>query len=156
MKKIKETKQVYVAKNQEIEMFETIDGKKFKSEKEATDHEEIILKRKILEEKYKIRSIDTDDYGINYHDSLNTSKLLYIEELNDETKNDLMSLYPYLKYEGSMINKIKIGWNFFIETEYDPNTISRWGGYDLYIYNLEDIIKERQEQLNKLNKISNE
>jgi hypothetical protein len=153
MKTIKETKQIYVAQNQEIEMFETIDGKKFKSEKEAIEHEEIIIKRKILEDKYKMKKIEVEDYGLYYSDSLNSSKLLFIEELNDETKKDLIYLYPYLGYEKSKFNDIKSGWNFFLETEYDSNSLSRWGGYDLYIYNLKNIIKEKENQLMKLNEI---
>jgi hypothetical protein len=156
MKTIKEKRQICVPKEEEIELFETIDGKKFKSEKEATEYEEIIIKKRTLEEKYKIKNIIIDDYGVDYNDNLTSSKLCYIENLNDETINDLICIYPYLGYEGLMIlmiKKIKIGWNFFIETEYDSNFISRWGGYNLNIYSLEDVIKEKKEQLKKLNEI---
>ena len=153
MKTITETKQVYVPKDEEIKMYETIDGKKFTSEKEATEHEENYLKRKMIEDKYKMRKIDVEEYVLYYSDSLTSSKLYYIKELNDETKNDLILLYPYLKYEGCMINKIKSGWNFFIESEYDSNSLGRWCGYNLYIYNLEDVRKEKEEQLKKINEI---
>ena len=153
MEKIKEKRQVYVAKEEEIEMFQTSDGRKFSNEKEATDHEEVLNKRKELEDKYKMRKIEVDDYGIEYSDSLNSSKLLFIEELNDETKKDLIQLYPYLGYDRRKFDKMKTGWNFFLETEYDSNAISKWGGYSLYIYNLENLKKEKEEQLKKLNEI---
>lgn len=153
MKTIKETKNYYVPKFEEVEMFETIDGKKFSNEKEAIEHEEKLNKRKILEDKYKMKSIDTDEYGLEYSDSLLSSKLLYIEELNDETKNDLIQLYPYLKYDRRRIDNVKIGWNFFIESEYDSNSLGSWGGYNLYIYNLENVIKNKENELKKLNEI---
>lgn len=153
MKTITETKQVYVPKNEEIKLYETIDGKKFSSEKEAIEYEENYLKRKSIEDRYKMRKIDTDDYGIYYSDNLLSSKLYYLEDLNDDTKNDLIWLYPYLNYQRQIINEIKRGWNFFIETEYDSNGLGRWSGYELYIYNLEDVKKEKEEQLKKLNEI---
>ncbi len=153
MKTIKETKQVYVAKHQEVEVFETIDGRKFNDKKEALKHEEAVIKRRDTESKYKTLKIDAYDYGIDYHDSLTSSKMLYIDKLDDETKQDLISLYPYLEYSRSRINDVKLGWNIFIETEYDSNVISRWGGYEIYIYGLNDIIKEKEEQLKKLKEI---
>ena len=153
MKTTKETKQVYVPKNEEVEVFETIDGRKFSNKKEAIKHEEAVLKRRAAESKYKTIDINVYDYGIDYHDSLTSSKMLYIDKLDDETKQDLISLYPYLGYNKSKINDVKLGWNIFIETEYDSNVISRWGGYDLYIYGLENIIKEKEEQLKKLKEL---
>ena len=153
MKTIKETKEVYVPRKEQIEMFETIDGKKFRDKNEAEKHEESVIKRKELEDKYKMKKIDVEEYGLYYSDSLNSSKLLFIEELNDETKKDLIQLYPYMGYSRSKIDEVKVGWNFFLETEYDSNAISRWGGYSLYIHNLEDIKKEIEEQLKKLKEI---
>ena len=153
MKTIKETKEVYVPKKESIEMFETIDGKKFRDKGEAEKHEEAVIKRRELESKFKTKSIDVYEYGIECHDSITSSKLFYIDNLNDETKKDLVTLYPYLTYSRSKIDSVKIGWNFFIETEYDSNSIGRWGGYELYIYGLEDIIKEKEEQLKKLKEI---
>lgn len=153
MKTIKETKQVYVPKDEEIVMFETIDGKKFRDEKEAIKHEEILSKRKILEDKFKMRKIQVEDYGLDYSDSLTASNLLFVENLNDETKKDLTQLYPYLGYSRSKIDEVKLGWNFFVESEYDSNSLGKWGGYNLYIYNLEDVRKEKEEQLKKLKEL---
>jgi hypothetical protein len=45
------------------------------------------------------------------------------------------------------MNDIKLGWNFFIETEYDSCSLGRWSGYDLHIYGLNDTIREKEEQL---------
>ena len=112
-----------------------------------------VLKKRELESKFKTKNADAYDYGIECHDSVSSSKLLYIEELNDDVKKDLTTLYPYLGYSRSKIDSVKVGWNFFIETEYDSNVISRWGGYELYIYGLEDIIKEKEEQLKKLKEL---
>ncbi len=153
MEKIIEKRQICVPKEEEVEMYQTTDGRKFIDEKEAIKHEEFLSKRKILEDKYKVKTIDTDDYGLYYSDSLLSSKLLYVEELNDETKKDLIELYPYLGYDRRRIDNIKVGWNFFIDSEYDSNSLGRWGGYNLYIYNLENVIKEKENQLKKLNEI---
>jgi hypothetical protein len=153
MEKIKVTKEKYVPKFEEIEMFETIDGKKFINENEAMKHEEKILKRKEIENKYKVQKIDMYEFGIDEHDSCISSILLYVDKLDDETKTDLITLYPYLNYSKSKINDVKLGWNFFIETEYDSCSLGKWGGYDLYIYKLENVIKEKEEQLKKLREI---
>jgi len=150
MKTIKETKQVYVPKHEDIVMFETIDGKKFSDEKEAIKHEENLMKRKELEDKFKTKNIIAEEYGIDYPEYQTSSKLLYIEELNDDVKKDLTILYPYLAYSRTRIDNVKVGWNFFIETEYDSNSLGKWSGYELYIYQLENIIKEKEEQLKKL------
>jgi hypothetical protein len=153
MKTIKETKEYYVPKHEEIVMFETIDGRKFHKEEEAKKHEEAVLRRREVESKYKTRKISVDDYGIDYHDSLQSSELLYVENLDEETKKDLIFLYPYLGYSKFKIDDIKLGWNFFIETEYDSCSLGRFAGYDLHIYGLDNIIKEKEEQLKKLKEI---
>jgi hypothetical protein len=154
MKTIKETKEVYVPKHEEIVMFETIDGRKFRDEKEAIKHEEILMKRKELEDKFKTKKIIAEEYGVDYPEYQTSSKLLYIQELNDDVKKDLYTLYPYMKYSRTKIDSVKIGWNFFIETEYDSNALGKWSGYELYIYRLEDIIKEKEEQLKKLKELA--
>jgi hypothetical protein len=153
MKTIKETKQVYVPKHEDVVMFETIDGKKFSDEKEAIKHEERLIKREELESKFKVKSIIAEEYGIEYPEYQTSSKLFYISELNDDVKKDLAILYPYLDYSRTRIDNVKIGWNFFIETEYDTNGMGKWSGYELYIYQLENIIKEKEKQLEKLKEL---
>jgi hypothetical protein len=154
MKPIKETKEVYVPKYEEIVMFETIDGKKFRDEKEAINHEEFFKKGKEFEDKYKIKNIDAYDYGVDQDDMI-SCKLLYIDNLTDDVKKDLTILYPYIGYSKSKIDNVKIGWNFFIETQYDSDSMGKWSGYELYIYGLKDIIKEKEEQLKKIKDILN-
>ena len=153
MKTVKESKEYYVPKFEEIEMFETIDGRKFHKKEEAIKHEEAVLRRREVESKYKSKDINVYDYGIDYNDSLSTSSLLYVEKLDEETIKDLTFLYPYLEYSKSKMNDIKPGWNFFIETEYDSCSLGRWSGYDLHIYGLNDTIREKEEQLKKLKEI---
>lgn len=153
MKTIKEIKEVYVPKKESIEMFETIDGKKFRDKNEAIKHEEAVIKRGELESKFKTKSLIASDYGVDYPEYQSSSKLLYIDELNDDVKKDLTTLYPYMAYSRTKMDSVKIGWNFFIETEYDSNGLGKWSGYELYIYGLDDIIKEKEEQLKKLNEI---
>lgn len=152
MKKITEKRQYSVVKEKEVDVYQTSDGRKFDDEVKALEHENFITQRKKLEDKYKMRKINTEDYGIDYSDSLISSKLIYIEELNEETKKDLAELYPYLSYYNKY-SRIISGWNFFIETEYDSNCLGKWSGYDLYIYNLDEVIKEKEEQLKKLKEI---
>jgi len=155
MKAIKEKKYIYVQKEVEVDMWQTDDGKKFSIEKEALEHDEHLKRRKYFIEKYKIKDVSEDDYGLHYSD-IQTCKLLCFENvIDEETKNDLMELYPYFKYQTKLLNKVSIGWNIFTETEYDSNSCSRWGGYDLYIDNVNDIIQEKVKELERLKDYEN-
>lgn len=153
MKTVEVEQKYQVYQTKKAQMFETEDGKKFNTEEEAIKHEEYLNEIKILNEKYKIKNIDTDEYGIEYSDNLLSSKLLFITELDDETKKDLIFLYPYLGYDIRKLNLIKSGYNFFIETEYDTCSYGKWSGYSLYIYNLNGIIDEKENQLKKLKEL---
>jgi hypothetical protein len=133
-------------------MYVTEDGHKFRTVEEAKKHEELLERVKEFNEKYKVKEIDPDDYGINSSNCI-SSVALYIEELNEETIQDLTSKYPYLKESERLLERIKTGWNIIIEEEYDSNCIGRWSGYELNIYHPEDIIEERKEQIEKLNKL---
>ena len=73
--------------------------------------------------------------------------------MDEETEKDLIFLYPYFAYNRRKMEEIKIGWNFFIDSEYDTNSLGRWSGYNMYIYFLRDVIIEKQKQLEKLNEI---
>jgi hypothetical protein len=153
MKTIKKTKEYYVPKFEEITMFETNDGKIFHKEDEANKHEELIIRKREVESKFKTKIVKPYDYGIDYCDNLISCKLLYVEKLDEETKKELEFLYPYLSYDKSKSDDIKIGWNFFIETEYESCSLGKWGNYNLHIYGLNDIIKEKEEELKKLKEI---
>ena len=150
MKKIKEN--TYTTKLVEVEMYQTEDGKKFSKEEDATKHEENVKNRKIIEDKYEMKKLDVYDYGLDSHGGL-SSNAFYIEELNDETKKDLMFLYPYLAYNKSKLDEIKTGWNIFVEEEYDSCGLSRWSGYELYIYNVKDLITQKKEEIERLEKL---
>jgi len=152
MKIIKEKTFTYVKKEIEVDMYETEDGKKYRNESDAIKHEKNLNNKKIFIEKYKVRDIYPSDYGIDYYNVVD-SKILYIEELNDDTKNDLMKFYPYLEYHKSKFNDIKSGWSIFIEEEHDSCGTSRWSGYNLNIYNVNDLIDEKEYQIEKMKKI---
>lgn len=155
MKQIKEKSNTYVQKEIEVDMWQTEDGKKFRSEAEAIKHEEYMAKRKAFNEKYKVKDIDTSDYGISCNSGWETSaRMLYIEELNEETKKDLFEFYPYLNYSGYKLKEVKPGWNIFVESEYDSDSLSRWGGYNLDIYNVEDLLEKRMRQIENLKSIN--
>jgi len=146
MKKIKEKTLIPSYVEQSTTMFQTDDGEKFKTEEEALKHEEHLKKNSFLYEKYKIKDIDTEEYGIDYYDSLSSARLVYIEEKNDINKEELQWLYRALDF-----NKLKKGWNFFIETEYD--SCSYGGGYDLHVEHLEYVILEKELQLKKMKEL---
>lgn len=151
MKQIKEKTWTYVQKEIEVDKWQTCDGKKFSSESEAFKHEEKLNKRKSFEDKYKVRYIDPDDYDISVDMGyITSSKLIYIEELNEETKKDLKEYYEYLSYRWK---DIKLGWNIFIESEYDSDSCSRWGGYNLNIYNVNEHVNEKIKQLERLKEL---
>ena len=149
MKKIKEN--THTTKLVEIEMYQTEDGRKFSKEEDAIKHEEHLNKRKAIGDKYQMTKIDPDDYGFDYCNLL-SSKAFYIKELDKETKEDLIFLYPYLGYQKSMLapDVIKPGWNIFIEEEYDSCSISKWGGYNLFIYSANDLITRKEKEIERL------
>jgi len=154
MKKVEDVVKIPSYVEHKVEKFQTEDGRKFNTEKEALSHEENLNKKKFLESKYKIKSVDEYDYGLDYND-VQSCKLIYIEEMNDETKEDLSWLYPYLKYEPLTLENFKNGWNFFTETQYDSNCYGVWSGYDLYIDNVNNIIKNKMEELERLKEYEN-
>lgn len=154
MKTYKEKTTTYVPKEIEVDIWKTDDGRTFRNENEAIKHEEWLNKRKVISDKYKCKDIDTSDYGISVDSGWETSaKMMYIDKLDDETKNDLIELYEYLKYHSSPLKHIKPGWNIFVESEYDSNSCSRWGGYDLSIYNVNDIMEEKIKQIERLKEL---
>jgi hypothetical protein len=150
MKAIKEKTNIYVQKEVEIDMWQTDDGKKFSNEPEAIKHEEYLKKRNYFIEKYKVKNIDEEDYGLHYSDIQSCRLMCFENPIDEETKNDLMEFYPYLKYQPKLLNKVSIGWNIFTETEYDSNSCSRWGGYNLHIDNVNYIIEEKIKQIERL------
>jgi len=143
MKRIKEKKQVYVPTFKDVVSFQTIDGKIFLNEQEAVKHEELFIKKKELENKFKTIKIDQDECGLNY-DAAISCKLLFIKELNDEVKNDLLCLYKNVCYH---FDKINLGWNLFIETS--DGSDERY----VFILKYDELIKEKEEQLKKLKEL---
>jgi len=153
MKKVKEKQTYSVLQEKTVEKYETEDGQKFISEEEAFKHEKELEKIKVLTEKYKIKTVDAEEFGVYEYSDITSCKLVYIEELNDETKEDLIYLYKYLEYSKKKLYEIKLGWNFFIETEYETCSYGRWAGYDLYIEHLNDVVAEKERELKKLMEI---
>lgn len=155
MKTYKEKTTTYVPKEIEVDIWETADGRKFRNENEATKHEEYLNKMNAIRDKYKCRDIDTSDYGISVSSMgwETSARMMYIETLDDETISDLKVLYPYLKDHLLSLKDIKPGWNVFVESEYDSNSCSRWGGYDLSIYNVDVILEQKIKQLERLKEL---
>ena len=154
MKQIKEKTHIYVQKEVEVDMWQTDDGKKFSSEKEALKHDEYLKKRKYFIDKYKVKDVNEDDYGLHYFD-IQTCRLICFENpIDEETKKDLIEFYPYLNaYANNKMDKIKVGWNVFTETEYECDSMSRWGGYNLHIDNVNDIIEEKVMEIERLKEL---
>jgi hypothetical protein len=149
MKKVKITDYIYVQKPVEVEKFETDDGKLFSSEEEAQKHEKRFHFRKNFEEKYRVKEIDPEDYGIEPYMGV-SSKIMFIKEINEETTEDLKNYYEYLKSDKSPLNNLKRGWNVFTEEEWDSCGLGRWSGYHLHIYPVNEIVKDKMKQIENL------
>lgn len=149
MKKVKITEQIYVQQPVERDKFETDDGKLFTSEADAVKHEKDYHFRKNFEEKYRVKEIDAEDYGIEPYMGV-LAKIMFIKEINDETIEDLKNYYEYLKSDKSPLRNLKEGWNIFSVEEWDSCGLGRWSGYHLNIIPVNEIVKEKMKQIENL------
>ena len=120
MKKIKGETVTRISTTQD--KFETVDGKIFYDKKDAIIHEDELKVIEMIIKKYKIKNIDPYIYGINVNNDY-TIKSLYIENLEEDTLNDLRIYYPYLNTYSGWINEIKLGINIILTEEYDSCSI---------------------------------
>ena len=134
------------------DQFETEDGQIFSNEKDAIIHEDELKIKNTFIEKYKVRDIDQYNYGIDA-DSDCTVTSIYIENLEEETINDLKIFYPYLKTYDNWIKNIKTGINIIIIEESDSCFIGKWSGYYLYILSLDDLIKSKTKELDNMKEL---
>jgi len=96
----------------------TKDGMIFDMEEDALKHEEEFIFSSYFNEKYKLKVINSVDYGLNYGQCA-YCHLIYIKELNDEVINDIIRFYELLDHPEDIM-KFCTGWSFIAMT-YDEN-----------------------------------
>lgn len=94
----------------EIDIFVSKDGTIFDTEKECLDQEEYLDFLSYFENQYKIKTIDPNEYGLNFGHTT-YCHLVYVEKLNDLVIDDFIRYYKLEDYPEDII-KFKDGWSF--------------------------------------------
>lgn len=153
MEKITTRRNIIKTIEEEVEMdvFVSKDGTVFDTENECTRHEDELDFLTYFNDKYKLREIDIEEYGLNFgHPSF--CHLVYIKKINDEVINDFMRFYE-LKDHPDDIIKLKDGWSF-VAIVSDVNLWIFDKSDRLFIIeNLETMINNKRKELNLLTKL---
>lgn len=138
-----------------VEKFETTDGRKFNTVKEAVSHQEGLDRKQMLIKKFKV----TSAMGItlfrvydNEEDKLMFYSPADYNDLTREQKSELCELFEFLSYFGSRFMEIMKGWNLLITSTYESTGLSRYSGFDVQIYPMQTVVKLLKENTDEVNK----
>lgn len=94
----------------ELEIYISKDGTIFDNEDECTKHEEELNFTEYFENKYKVKSIDPFEYGLNLGHT-NYCHLVWIKKISNEIIDEFVRYYKLEDHPDDII-KIKEGWSF--------------------------------------------
>lgn len=153
MDKIITKKTVIKTIEEEIEsiIYQTNDGMIFDEENEALEHEEKLNFLSYFNDKYKLKMIESSDYGLNYNDYV-FCHLIFIKKLCDETLNDLIKFYDLNDHPDDIL-KFESGWLFIIMLGDESSWIFDETKRIFIVEKLEDVIKNKKNELKLLEKL---
>lgn len=153
MEKIISKRTIVKTIEEEVEMtlYQTKNGMIFDTEEEALKCEEDLDFLSYFNNKYKIKTIEPIDYGLNYG-QCTYCHLVYIKKLNDQTISEFVKFYE-LKDHPDDIIKFVTGWSF-ISMSSDVNLwIFDKTDRKFIVEKLEDVIGMKNKELTLLKNI---
>jgi hypothetical protein len=143
--------QILTVEAKEYTVYVAEDGKEFFNSYEAEQYKNQLKWKRITDyfnSKYKIVEVKED---IDIEGQI---KAVYIDEnyTVEEIQKDFKEMFPYYRDYPKRLEKLRKGWQFIIEQEWDSSSYGKWSNYDINIYYPEEFIEEKEEQIKVLKK----
>ena len=136
----------------ETTMFETKDGIVFDNEEEALMHEEEIDFSSYFEDRYKLKNIESFEYGLNYG-ACAYCHLVFIKKLTDDNISDFIRYYK-LKDHPEDIGKLMTGWSFIALVSDANMWIFDQTDRKFIVQGIDDVIKIKNNELSLLRELT--
>ena len=153
MEKITTRRTIIKTVEEEVEMdiYMSKDGTIFDNEEECLEHDENIDFVSYFETNYMLKSIDTEEYGLNFGHAT-FCHLVYIEKINDAIIDDFVRYYKLEDHPEDII-QIKEGWSFVALV----SDVNLWV-FDktdrmFFIESIDEIINNKKREINLLTEL---
>ena len=153
MEKIIKTRTIIKTVEEEVEMelYVSKDGTIFDKEEDCLEHDENIDFLSYFEKKYRVRSIDPLEYGLNFGHTT-YCHLVFVKKISDKNIDEFVRYYKLEDHPEDII-KIQEGWSF----------VAHRSDVNLWVFDktdrmftvapLEEIINNKKKELALLNEL---
>jgi hypothetical protein len=135
----------------EMEIYISKDGTVFDIEEECVEHERQLDFLTYFNTKYKVKTIDIQEYGLNFGHPL-FCHLVYVKKISDKVIDDFIEFYE-LKDHPEDISKIKEGWSFVALVSDVNQWIFNQSDREFIVENLDDIKNLKKKELTLLEQL---
>lgn len=140
-----------VEEDVEMDIYISKDGTIFDTEQECIEHERQFDFLTHFNKKYRVKPIDTQEYGLNFGHPL-FCHLVYIKKISNKIIDEFIEFYE-LKDHPEDIAKLKEGWSFVALISDVNQWIFNQSDRMFIFENLNDIIDLKKKELTLLEKL---